>query len=197
MTAILKLNASARLDGSTTRTLTDDIIRKLSSSKKPIDVIERDLAEGLPFVDDAWIAANFTPDEERSEAQRAALAFSDKLIDEMKRADILVIGAPIYNFSVPAALKAWIDLICRARKTFRYSEQGPVGLLENKRAIIAAASGGTEVGSRIDFATGYLRHLLNFVGVETVDVVSADRLSVDPAASLAKAQAQIAALAPA
>jgi FMN-dependent NADH-azoreductase len=117
-------------------------------------------------LDTDWVTANFTPPEERGEAERAALAESDALVAELKAADVLVIGVPIYNFGIPAALKAWVDLVARARVTFRYTEQGPVGLLTGKRAYLAVASGGTPVGSAIDFATGYLRHVLGFLGID-------------------------------
>ncbi len=86
----------------------------------------------------------------------------------MQAADTLVIGLPIYNFGVPAALKAWVDQVARAGVTFRYTETGPKGLLTGKRAIIAVASGGTEAGSDVDFATGYIRHVLGFIGITDV-----------------------------
>ncbi len=128
------------------------------------------------FVDAAWVDANFTPPEQRNEEQKAALAESDALVSELKAADVLVIGVPIYNFGIPAALKAWVDMVARARLTFRYTENGPVGLLQGKRAYLAVASGGTAVGSEIDFATGYLRHVLGFLGIDDVQIVAADRL---------------------
>ena len=106
-----------------------------------------------------------------------------------------MIGAPIYNFSVPAGLKAWIDLVARVGLTFAYTEEGPAGLLEGKRAIIAVASGGTEAGSAIDFASGYLRHMLGFMGITEVEIVAADTLAIDEGAALAKAKSQIEALA--
>jgi FMN-dependent NADH-azoreductase len=107
---------------------------------------------------------------------------------------VLVIGAPIYNFAPPAALKLWIDQIARARETFRYTETGPVGLLTGKRAVIVTASGGTAVGSEIDFATGYLRHILGFVGVTDVEIIAADRTMADDG-SVERARSAIAALA--
>ena len=101
----------------------------------------------------------------------------------------------IYNFGVPAALKAWIDQIARAGVTFKYTENGPVGLLDGKRAIIAVASGGTEVGSEIDFATGYMRHIMGFIGIHDVEVVAADQLMLDADAANSKAAEQIKSLA--
>lgn len=169
MTKVLRIDASMRRDGSTTRALTDRAIARLEGA----EVTTRDLAEGLPLIDEAWIGANFTPEAERTDEQRQALVLSDQLIAEIKAADVIVIGVPVYNFGVPAALKAWVDQIARARVTFRYTESGPVGLLEGKRAILVAASGGTEIDSAIDFATPYLRHVLGFVGIHDVTVISA------------------------
>ena len=148
----------------------------------------------MPLITEAWVGANFTPADDRSAAQREILAVSDELIAEIKAADTLVIGLPIYNFGVPAAFKAWVDQVARAGVTFRYSENGPVGLLEGKRAIVAVASGGTEAGSEIDFATGFVRHVLGFIGIKDVEFVAADRLMVDAESAMAKAQGAIAAL---
>ena len=188
--SILRLDASARRDGSVTRDLTGRVLARFPQA----DVTTRDLADGLPLIDAAWVAANFTPEADRDAAQRAALALSDTLIAEVRAADTLVIGLPIYNFGVPATLKAWIDLIARAGVTFRYTEAGPEGLLTGKRAIVAVASGGTETGSPLDFATGYLRHILGFVGITDVSFVSADRMALDPEATVKSAHDQVAAL---
>lgn len=188
--SILRLDASARRDGSVTRDLTSRILARFPQA----DVTIRDLADGLPLIDASWVAANFTPEADRNAAQRATLALSDRLIAEVRAADTLVIGLPIYNFGVPATLKAWIDLIARAGETFRYTEAGPQGLLTGKRAIVAVASGGTETGSPLDFATGYLRHMLGFVGITDVSFVSADRLALDPEATVKSAHDQVAAL---
>ena len=186
-THILRIDASARREGSISRRLNDRIVAHLA----PDAVTTRDLAEPLPLIDEAWIGANFTPEAERSDAQREGLALSDALIDEVRTADTLVIGLPIYNFGVPAGFKAWIDLVARAGVTFRYTEDGPEGLLTGKRAVIAVTSGGTETGSEIDFATGYVRHMLSFIGITDVEMVSADRLALDAEGTLANAEAQV------
>ena len=167
---ILHIDSSARTQGSVTRDLTADIVSKLGG-----DVIRRDLSEALPQITEAWVGANFTPADDRDAAQRDTLALSDQLVEELKAADTIVIGAPVYNFGIPAALKAWVDLIARAGLTFKYTETGPVGLLQGKRAIIAVATGGTPVGSEIDFATGYLKHVMGFIGIHDVEVIAADR----------------------
>ncbi|WP_299734949.1 NAD(P)H-dependent oxidoreductase [uncultured Roseobacter sp.] len=187
---ILHIDASARLAGSTTRQLTSRIVEKLGG-----DVIRRDLTDALPQINEGWVNANFTPADQRSEAQEHALALSDALVDEIKAADVIVIGAPVYNFGVPAALKAWIDLIARAGLTFAYTENGPKGLLEGKRAVIALATGGTPVGSEIDFASGYLRHIMGFIGISDVDIIAADQVMADAEKAVTGAHAQIDALA--
>ncbi|MEM9349646.1 MAG: NAD(P)H-dependent oxidoreductase [Pseudomonadota bacterium] len=188
---ILRIDASARKEGSITRDLTDKVIAKLGAET----VVTRDLAEGLPLLSEAWLGANWTAADERNDAQQEALALSDALVSEIKAADTLVIGVPIYNFAVPAALKAWVDLIARAGVTFAYSETGPKGLLEGKRAILVVASGGTKVGSEIDFAVGYMRHIMGFIGITDVDIVAADQLALDAEASMANAASAVDALA--
>jgi len=189
--SILHIDASARSQGSTTRDLSAQIVAQLNAET----VIRRDLANPLPQLTEEWVGANFTPADTRTDDQRSLLALSDQLVDEVKAADTLVIGVPIYNFSVPSSLKAWIDLVARVGMTFSYSENGPKGLLEGKRAILAVASGGTQVGSGIDFATGYLQHVLGFIGITDVQIVAADAMAVDAEAALAKAQSAVAALA--
>lgn len=188
---VLHIDSSARLEGSVTRDLSARITARLGAE----EVIRRDLASPLPLLTEDWVGANFTPADQRSAEQKARLALSDSLVEELQRTDTIVIGTPVYNFSVPAALKAWIDLVARAGLTFKYTENGPVGLLEGKRAIIALASGGTPAGSEIDFATGYLRHVLGFLGITDVELVAADAMAVDADGALSKAKGQIEALA--
>jgi len=188
---LLHIDTSARRSGSTSRDLSAQIVDRLA----PETVLRRDLADALPLIDETWIGANFTPEDQRSDAQRAQMALSDELVAELKAADTLVIGLPIYNFSVPATLKAWIDMVARVGVTFRYSEAGPEGLLTGKRAILAVTSGGTPVGSEIDFATGYLRHVLGFIGITEIEIVAADRMNVDADAALKAANNALAKIA--
>jgi len=176
-TNILRIDTSMRHTGSVTRALTDKLVARLRAAAPGSQVIRRDLAAGVPPVDEAWIGANFTDPAERDDAQRAALAKSDELVAEIKAADTLVIGLPIYNFGVPAAFKAWIDMIARARETFRYTEAGPEGLLVGKRALVVVASGGVVVGSTADFATPYVRFALAFIGITEVEFISAAELN--------------------
>lgn len=184
---VLHIDASARRTGSATCDLTDRILRRL----EPGRVIRRDLTAPLPLLTEDWIGANFTAPDQRDAAQRELLALSDSLVEELRAADTLVIGLPVYNFSVPAAFKAWIDLVARVGLTFRYTETGPEGLLTGKRAIIAVASGGTPVGSEADFATGYVRHMLGFLGITEVEFIAADRMAIDPEAALGAAQSAV------
>ena len=143
----------------------------------PSHVIRRDLAATpLPQVDGTWITSRLVPEADQTDADRASLALSDTLIAELQAADTIVIGMPIYNFGMPAALKAWIDLMARPKITFAYTESGPVGLLKDKRAIVAVASGGVPVDSAVDFATPHLRQVLRFVGIQDITVHAAKDL---------------------
>jgi FMN-dependent NADH-azoreductase len=171
---ILRINSSARKDGSVSRELSELLADALAGETG--NVVVRDLADRpVPQVDAAWVGANFTDPAERTDAQREILKGSDALVAELKAADQIVIGMPIYNFSIPASLKAWIDQIARARETFRYSEAGPEGLLKGKTAWIVAASGGVPLDSGVDFATPYLRQVLNFVGIADIRVIDGTR----------------------
>ena len=191
---IFHLDASARTEGSVTRRLSQQLVDALSTADSRI--VKRDIGLApLPLLTEAWVGANFTPDEARTEEQRQILALSDTLIAELEAADTLVLGVPIYNFGVPAGFKAWIDLVARARKTFKYTDTGPVGLLEGKKAYVAIASGGTESGSAIDFATPYVKHVLGFLGIHDVEIVAADQLMAAGDDKVAAAQEKIAALA--
>lgn len=191
-TRVLAVNASGRSAASVTRQLSRDLIAALDDRYGNVDVTSRDLADGVPFVDQAWIEANFTPAESRSAEQRETLAYSDSLVEELQQADVVVIGAPIYNFSIPAKLKAWIDMIARARLSFRYTENGPEGLLKDKKAYIVVATGGVPVGSPVDFATPYLRHALSFVGITDVEIIAAEKLNTQADDAMDAARARIA-----
>ena len=188
---ILRIDGSARKNGSTTRTLTSDLIDILSDQLGGAIITTRDVADGLPFVDEDWVDANFTPEENRNEAHREKLAFSDSLVEELKAADTIVIGLPIYNFGIPATIKAWVDMIARARLTFRYTEKGPEGLLTGKRAFLVVASGGTPVGADLDFATGYMKQALAFVGITDVTIIDASAASRGAEEAISRAQEQI------
>ncbi|WP_417669980.1 FMN-dependent NADH-azoreductase [Roseibium sp.] len=176
---ILKIDASARRDGSMTRELSDKLVTSLLENDQNTKVLTRDVSAGLPFLDAEWIGANFTDPADRTPEQKLKLALSDTLVAELRSADTIVFGVPVYNFSIPATLKTWVDMIARARETFLYTEEGPQGLLEGKKAYVIVASGGTPVGSEIDFASTYLRHVLGFIGITDVTVIAADQLTTD------------------
>lgn len=189
---ILKINSSGRVEGSVSRRLIDRLAARLLAGAPEARVIERDVSSGMEFVDEMWIGAYFTPASERDAAQSARLAGSDALVAKLMAADTVVIGVPIYNFGVPAALKAWIDQIARAGLTFTFTDDGPQGLVTGKKAYLVVTSGGTRVDSDIDFATGYMRQALAFVGIDDVTVIPADGLMGD-AARLTIAETMIAA----
>ena len=172
---ILRIDSSAQTETSQSRRLSNRIIDGLHALGKSPDVAVRDLDERLPQLDSAWIEANTTPIDDRTDDQRKTLALSDTLITEIEAADTLIIGVALYNFSIPASLKLWIDLVCRVRKTCAYSEDGPKGLMTGKKAIVCFASGGTAFGSDIDFASGYIRHILGFIGITDVKFITADK----------------------
>lgn len=136
----------------------------------------------------------FHPLNERTPAQHAELLQSDALVREVQEADILVIGLAVYNFSVPAAFKAWIDQVVRSKVTFHYAENGPEGLLENKKAYVVIASGGTQVGSDIDFFSAYVRHILAFIGITDVTFIDSSGIGRDEKKVLACANEAIVAL---
>jgi FMN-dependent NADH-azoreductase len=187
---ILKLDASIRKTGSYSRALTDKLITQLSRKNK-VNIISRDLADGVPFIDDEWGKANFTAVEERTEAQHASLLESDSYVAELMKSDVIVMGLPIYNFGVPASFKAWIDQVVRAKLTFRYTEDGPEGLLKDKKAYIVIASGGTELGTELDFISEYLRHILGFVGITDVTFIDSSGIGKDEETILSRSHALI------
>jgi len=178
--SILHINASARTAGSVTRDLGQTFVTRLLAKSPDAKVIIRDVSQGVPFLNEEWIGATFTDPAARSAEQKMVLALSDTLVGELREADTIVIGTPVYNFSIPATLKAWVDMVARARETFQYTENGPVGLLQGKKAYVIIASGGTKIGSEIDFAGNYLKHILGFIGISDVTMIAADQLMIDP-----------------
>ena len=176
---ILRVDSSAKTENSESRRLTDRIINGLKTNGKSLDVTVRDLNYSLPQVNISWIEANNTPSDDQTDEHKKTLALSDTLVAEIEAADTLIIGVALYNFSITASLKLWIDLVCRARKTFAYVDGSPKGLMTGKKAIICFASGGTPFESNIDFASSYLRHILGFIGITDVTFISADKHFMD------------------
>lgn len=172
MTTLL-INASLRGDDSISRILSHKLANQLAQQTGN-DLVHRDLRDDLPFVSELSFASVQVPVAERSAEQQEAAKIADDLINELMQADSIVIGAPVYNFGPPASLKAWADLVARAGTTFMYTENGPVGLLEGKKAYIVAVSGGTPIGSDIDFMSGWLTFFLGFLGIHDVEMIVAD-----------------------
>jgi FMN-dependent NADH-azoreductase len=170
---VLRIDSSAAND-SITRRLGDEVVRRLQQQYAVSDIIVRDLNQGVDFIDRTWVEANLTQPSERSRGQKSVLGSSDQLIEELASADVVVITAPIYNFSLPAVLKAYIDMICRAGLSFSYTEKGPVGLLKDRPVYMVMASGGVPFGSPADFASAYLKHILGFVGIRDVRAIFAE-----------------------
>ena len=185
---ILHIDSAITGDASVSRKLTADIVAKLTATNPDATVTYRDLNEGVPAIDTDWFAAVRMAPVNPTPEQQAIVATSDAYLAEVQAADVLVIGLPIYNFTLTAQLKNWLDQIARAGKSFRYTAEGPEGLLKGKRAIIGYAAAGTPFGSDIDFASSYLRHMLGFIGITDVEFVAADRLAMDREAGLARAQ---------
>lgn len=190
-TRILRLDASATPENSVSRALGDRLVEQLQATGQRIELRRRDLNDDASFIDAGWIAANLAAPEDRDAAARQRLAQSDTLIAELQWADHILVTTPMYNFSVPTPLKAWIDQVCRAGITFRYTDQGPLGLLQGKRADIVISTGGVPLGSPVDFVSGYLRQVFAFIGIDEVELFGADRTNVDREASIAQAISQI------
>ncbi len=188
---ILRLDASASINTSNSKKIGDELIDRLLALHPDAIVRQRDLNQEIGFIDENWVVANFTPVDQRSEAQRERLAFSDKLIDEIKQADAIVLTTPMYNFGIPATLKTWIDLISRAGVTFRYTAEGPVGLIKGKHVDIVITTGGVPLQSPVDFVTDYLKQVFRFIGIEDINIISADKMNVDADNSYQKALDQI------
>lgn len=174
MSNILHITASIRSDEqSVSRSLSGRLVERLKAEGDT--VVTRDLARNeIPYVSAERFAANLAPVDQRSPDQQDLAAYADALIAELQTADVIVIGIPIYNFAMPATVKAWADLVARAGTTFRYTANGPEGLLTGKKAYIAIASGGTTVGSEIDFMSPWLKFFLGFLGIKDVEIVAAD-----------------------
>lgn len=173
MPVLLHLDSSPLGDASISRTLSQEFVQDWKAANPSGKVVTRDLAaEKLPPVTGAWLAANFTPEDSRTPAQKELLSKSEELIDELHSADVVVFGVPMHNFSIPAVLKLWIDQIVRAGKTFNYTENGFVGLVKDKKAHVFVASGGVyEAGTPaagFNFVEPYLSTILGFIGLTDV-----------------------------
>lgn len=187
---VLHINSSAQVSNSNTRIIGQYLVNALDER-----VIHRDLAQQPlpPIRAEDLMAVHGSSVSQRASLQ-PQLALSEQLITELKNADTLVLGAPMYNFGIPASLKQWIDAICRAGVSFKYTEQGPVGLLGVKRAFIITASGGTPIGSEMDFASRYLEHICRFIGITEVFHIDASGSKGSPEQVIAQGKEQVDAL---
>ena len=187
---IYQIDSSARKKGSTSRALAKKVLDKI---KKPEDeVVYRDLDDEMLFVSGLTESGMKIDEKDQTEEHKKMFSLSDKLVSELKESDIIIISAPIYNYGPPATLKAWSDLAARVGETFRFKPDGRrEGLLKNKRAYLVITSGGTKLNSKEDFLTPWLKYILNFFGIEKVDVVSADQMALDYEKSIKDAEEQI------
>jgi FMN-dependent NADH-azoreductase len=200
MTTLLQINASINNGNGQSSQLANNFVAAFQKRYPEAEVIVRDVAasEPVPHLDAERFGAFITQADVRSAAQHAVVAYSDTLINELKRADVIVLGLPMYNFGVPSQLKAYFDHIARAGTTFKYTDKGPVGLLTGKRVYVFAARGGVYAGTPMDTQTSYVRDFLRFIGMTDVEFIYAEGLAISPqskATGLAKAAAEIARLA--
>jgi FMN-dependent NADH-azoreductase len=187
---IYQIDSSARKKGSSSRALAKKVLDKI---RKPGDeVIYRDLDDEMLFVSGLTESGMKIDEKDQTEDHKKMFKLSDKLVNELKESDIIIISAPIYHYGPPATLKAWSDLAARIGETFKFKPDGRrVGLLKNKRAYLVITSGGTKLNSKEDFLTPWLKYILNFFGIEKVDVISADQMALDYEKSIKDAEEQI------
>ena len=194
---ILQINASARREGANSTRIANAIVARLRQAQPSARVTLRDLAvTPHPVLDEAALGALFTPADQRSAEQAARVALDDTLIAEVQAADVLVLGVPMYNFGVPAQLKHWIDAVVRNGVTFRYTENGPEGLLKGKKVFVGLARGGRYRGTEADSQVPYLKTVLGFLGITELHFIYAEGLNMGAEAAqqgFAQAEADIAA----
>jgi len=199
MKTLLQIQASIFSDGGESSRLASQFVSRWQADNPGAEVIVRDLGrEPIPHLTAERFQSFLAKPEERTPAQHGVAGFSDNLIDELERAEVIVLGLPMYNFGVPSTLKAYFDHVARAGKTFKYTEKGPVGLLTGKKAIIFATRGGLCAGTPLDTQTSYVRDFLRFLGISDVEFVYAEGLAMGDApksAALARAAAETHALA--
>ncbi len=180
---ILHITSSLRGAESESSRVTNSIVAKLSAANPGATVVTRDLArDPHPQLDEAALGALFTPVESRTPVQAARVALDDALIAQVQAADVVVIGAPMYNFGIPVQLKSWFDAIARAGVTFRYTETGPEGLLKGKKVFVATARGGI-YPLDADPQVPFVRMLLNFLGMTDHTFVYSAAQAMGPEAS--------------
>lgn len=197
---LLQINASLNNGNGQSTQLAQQFVAAFRTRHPDAKIVVRDVAaaDPVPHLDAERFAAFTTKPAERSARQRAVVAYSDALIDELRQAEVIVLGLPMYNFGVPSQLKAYFDHIARAGVTFNYTDKGPAGMLTGKKVYVFAARGGLYAGTPMDTQTRYVRDFLGFIGLSDVEFVYAEGLAISPQsreAGLAKAAAEIARLA--
>ena len=176
---ILQIKSSVFNGNGQSSRLAEGFVARLREERPDVEVVERDVvADPVPHLDGARAGAFFAKPEERTAEQRAVIAYSDALIDELRAADVLVLGLPMYNFGVPSQLKAWFDHLARAGETFKYTEKGPVGLLTGKKAYVFATRGGLYGDNHSQ--SEFVRQFLGFIGIADVEFVYAEGLALSP-----------------
>ncbi|MGK5036496.1 FMN-dependent NADH-azoreductase [Janthinobacterium sp. LB3P118] len=187
---ILQINSSARSTGSASTRLADAIVARVQAANPEATLARRDLAaQPHPVLDEPTLQALFTPADKRTAEQAARIALDDALIAQVQAADVIVIGAPMYNFGITVQLKSWFDAIARANVTFKYTETGPVGLLTGKKVYVGLSRGGLHRDSANDSQVPYLNTMFGFLGLTDVQYVYSEGMGMGPEA-VAKAQAQ-------
>jgi FMN-dependent NADH-azoreductase len=185
MTKVLVLDSAATGEASVSRKLTRELVDRLVAREDDVQVVSRDIgADPIPHLTAETVTA-IRGGPADTEAGRAALALSDRLVEELREADLVVMGAPMYNFGIPSTLKAWFDHVLRARVTFRYTEAGPEGLMTGKRAIVVESRAGfysEGPAAAMDSQEPHLRNLLGFMGITDVTFVRAEKLAFGPEA---------------
>ena len=185
-----QIDSSARKEGSTSRALAKKVLEKIK--KNGDEVIYRDLNDEMVFVSGLTESGMNINEKDQNENHKKMFKLSDQLVKELKESDVIIISAPIYNYGPPATLKAWSDLAARVGETFRFKPNGRrEGLLKNKRAFLVITSGGTKLNSKEDFLTPWLKFILNFFGIEKIDIICADQMALDYEKSIKDAEQQI------
>ena len=187
---IYQIDSSARKEGSTSRALAKKLLDKIKKAED--EIIYRDLDDEMVFVSGLTESGMKIEKKDQTEHHKKMFELSDKLVQELKESDVIIISAPIYNYGPPATLKAWSDLAARVGETFRFKEDGRrEGLLKNKKAYLVITSGGTKLNSKEDFLTPWLKFILNFFGIEKIDTICADQMALDYEKSIKEAEKQI------
>lgn len=180
MKNILRIDSSLFPEESVSGQLAEEVIERLQGEYGELNIVHRNLGEqAIPHLDKEWLEALNSSPEGRSEAQQAKMDFSNQLIHELQKADIIILGVPMYNFGVSSAIKAWFDHVARAGVTFRYTSNGPEGLLKNKQAIAISTRGGLHKDKPSDTQIPFVKNFLAFIGISDVKTVYAEGMNMN------------------